>query len=390
MNYYNEWDKKTAAWLQELINEGLIPDGHIDTRSICDVQPGDLDGYTQCHFFAGVAGWPLALQLAGWGADRPIWTGSCPCQPFSAAGKQKGTADERHVWPEMFRLARFCRPDTIFGEQVEGAVRLGWLDGVFADLEGEGYACGAAVLGAHSVGAPHIRQRLYWVADAQCWPTERHGHELAGAARGVQGEARQRQRLRDDAGDGCADSRLVNTNGAGPQQGQQAAEAARYGSAAESAGSHSEWLRVIHSCECDEEGNCPVCGIDYAECPCPGPTQEDEFEYDERADGLWARRLGNSIKSGLEGFSGNVTDWNKSRRDNENSIRSTSETGRIGCWQGSTTIPCADGKSRRVKPGIQLLAHGVPARVVRLRGYGNAIVPACAQAFIEAYMETAK
>jgi len=372
VNYYNEWDKKTAAWLQELINQRLIPDGHVDTRSICDVQPGDLDGYTQCHFFAGVAGWPLALQLAGWPANRPVWTGSCPCQPFSAAGKRKGQDDERHVWPEFFRLIRECRPDTIFGEQVEGAVRLGWLDGVFADLEGEGYACGAVVLGAHSVGAPHIRQRLYWVADAQ-------------------GERRTSRRQWDAqpiVGKVCKDSGLGDSNGAGPQQGQQTAEAARYGGTAESAGSHSEWLRVIHSCECDEDGNCPVCGIDYAECSCPGPTQEDEFEYDERADGLWARRLGNSIKSGLEGFSGDVSDWNKSRRDNANSIRSTSETGRIGCWQGATTIPCADGKSRRVKPGIQLLAHGVPARVVRLRGYGNAIVPQVAAEFITVYLDT--
>ena len=96
-----------------------------------------------------------------------MWTGSCPCQPFSAAGKGLGDQDPRHLWPEWYRLIRECRPDTVFGEQVAGAIGHGWLDRVSADLEAEGYAVGASVLGAHSVGAPHLRQRLYFVADAE-------------------------------------------------------------------------------------------------------------------------------------------------------------------------------------------------------------------------------
>jgi len=166
VNYYNENDSKAAAWLQELINEKLIPQGKIDTRSIRDVCPEDLRDFVQCHFFAGVAGWSLALQLAGWPEDRPVWSGSCPCQSFSCAGKQKGVEDPRHLWPDFFRLIRECRPDFVFGEQVEGAIRHGWLDGIQRDMEGEGYAVGHCVLGAHSVGAPHIRQRLFWVANA--------------------------------------------------------------------------------------------------------------------------------------------------------------------------------------------------------------------------------
>lgn len=164
--YYNEHDAYAAAWLRNLIRDRLIAPGDVDERSIVDVQPGDLAGYEQCHFFAGIGGWSYALRLAGISDDRSLWTGSCPCQPFSSAGKQGGSSDERHLWPAWFRLIRECRPDRIFGEQVEGAVGFGWIDRVFADLEDEGYACGAAVLGAHSVGAPHIRQRLYWLADA--------------------------------------------------------------------------------------------------------------------------------------------------------------------------------------------------------------------------------
>lgn len=162
MNYYNDNDPAAAEWLRELVAERLIPDGDVDTRDIISVAASDLKGYTQCHFFAGIGGWSLALQLAGWPEDKPVWTGSCPCQPFSAAGKQLGTSDDRDLWPAFFRLIEKCQPEFIFGEQVENAIRHGWLDRVYADLEREEYAVGAAVLGAHSVGAPHRRYRLYW------------------------------------------------------------------------------------------------------------------------------------------------------------------------------------------------------------------------------------
>ena len=85
MNYYNEFDPFAAAWLRKLIEAGLIPNGEVDERSIINVQPDELRGYDQCHFFAGIGGWSHALRLAGWPDDRQIWTGSCPCQPFSVA-----------------------------------------------------------------------------------------------------------------------------------------------------------------------------------------------------------------------------------------------------------------------------------------------------------------
>lgn len=167
MNYYNEFDTKAAAWLRELIKEGHIPNGEVDTRSIVDVQPADLRGFTQCHFFAGIGGWSLALQLAGWPSTEPVWTGSCPCQPFSVAGKGKGTEDERHLWPVFAELIRACKPPVAFGEQVASKAGREWLAGVFADLEGMGYQRAGADLCAAGVGSPHIRQRLYWVADAR-------------------------------------------------------------------------------------------------------------------------------------------------------------------------------------------------------------------------------
>jgi len=159
--YFNEIDPFAAACLAARFELAAV-----DARSIANVTAADLTGHNRVHLFGGIGGWELALQLAGWPDDCPVWTGSCPCQPFSTAGKGKGIKDERHLWPEMFRLIRKCRPPVVFGEQVERAIGHGWLDGVFADLESEGYACGTAVLPACCVGAPHIRNRIWWVADA--------------------------------------------------------------------------------------------------------------------------------------------------------------------------------------------------------------------------------
>ncbi len=176
--YYNEIDPFAAQWLRNLIAAGHIAPGEVDERSIVEVRPADLAGFDQCHFFAGVGVWSYAIRLAGWSDNRPVWTGSCPCQPFSAAGAGKEFADERHLWPTWFQLIRVCRPVAVFGEQVASRDALAWLDHVCADLEGEGYAVGAVDTCAAGYGAPHIRQRLYWVADgelARLEGYERHG-----------------------------------------------------------------------------------------------------------------------------------------------------------------------------------------------------------------------
>lgn len=165
MNYYNEWDPQAAAWLRELIAERLIPRGLVDERSITEVEAGDLEGFTQCHFFAGIGGWPLALQLAGVDHKTPLWTGSPPCQPFSAAGKQLGQFDPRHLAPVFLDLIGECRPPRLFGEQVAPAIGKSWMCDLQAHLEGEGYAVGFAVLPACSVGAPHKRERLIFGAN---------------------------------------------------------------------------------------------------------------------------------------------------------------------------------------------------------------------------------
>ncbi|MBY3333766.1 DNA cytosine methyltransferase [Rhizobium laguerreae] len=216
--YYNEIDPYAAQWLRNLIAAGHIAPGDVDERSIIDVQPDDLKGYTQCHFFAGIGGWSYAARLAGWPDERELWTGSCPCQPFSVAGKGEGQKDERHLWPEYFRLIRARAPTVVMGEQVAAAVGKDWLDGVFVDLESIGYACGAAVVPACAVDAPHRRDRLWFVADAphsndricyagqgeRCQPKfggRREPDAMADAENGGRGEEYEDGRGFDDAGD---------------------------------------------------------------------------------------------------------------------------------------------------------------------------------------------
>lgn len=171
--YYNENDPFAVRWLRNLIAKNLITPGDVDERSIVDVGPDDLKGYVQCHFFAGIGGWSYALRLAGWPDDRPVWTGSCPCQSLSSIGKRKGHADKRHLWPAFYSLISERKPSAVFGEQTAAKDGREWLAGVRADLEHLGYAVGAADLCAAGIGAPHIRQRLYWVADAQSRQDER-------------------------------------------------------------------------------------------------------------------------------------------------------------------------------------------------------------------------
>lgn len=175
--YYNEFDKYAAQWLRNLIAAGHIAPGDVDERSITEVKPDELKGYTQCHFFAGIGVWSHALRRAGWSDSRPVWTGSCPCQPFSTAGKGAGFDDERHLWPVFGSLIRERRPPAVFGEQVASKDADAWIDLVQADLESMGYAVGAVPFPAAGVGAPHVRDRLYWMANADVSDAARQRQE---------------------------------------------------------------------------------------------------------------------------------------------------------------------------------------------------------------------
>ena len=87
--YYNEIEPYCAAWLRNLMAAGHIPAGEVDERDIREVRGDDLAGFGPCHFFGGIGGWAYAARLAGIPDDEPIWTASCPCPPFSSAGKRQ-------------------------------------------------------------------------------------------------------------------------------------------------------------------------------------------------------------------------------------------------------------------------------------------------------------
>lgn len=293
--YYNEFDPYAAQWLRNLIMAGHISDGIVDERSIVEVKATDLVGFRRCHFFAGIAGWELALRYAEWPADREVWTGSCPCQPFSHAGQRRGFDDERHLWPVWFRLIEQRRPAIVFGEQVAAAIRQRWLDLVFDDLEGSGYACRAEDLPAASVGAPHIRQRLWWVAHAD-----------------------QQRRTRVDA--------LLRQDATGRLAG--------------------DLLEVA--------GRGETCG----------------GMADAEGIGLGQGRAHDARRAKGTGTQGTG--------------RGPADVGGGGePWRELEWLACRDGKRRPTQPGLFPLAHGVPARVGRLRAYGNAIVPQVAAEFIK-------
>ena len=162
--YYNDINKHRAAWLGNLSTGGAIAPGVVTTKDVWDIEPQELIGYEQAHFFAGIGAWSHALRLAGWADSQRVWTGSCPCQPFSESGKGKGFADERHLWPAWFYLIEAHRPPVIFGEQVASPAGIEWLDLVQGDMEACDYTFWAVVLAAGGAGAPHQRERIFWVA----------------------------------------------------------------------------------------------------------------------------------------------------------------------------------------------------------------------------------
>ncbi len=333
--YYNEFDPKAAAWLRELIKRGLITDGEVDDRSILDVEANDLRGFTRHHFFAGIGGWDYALQIANWPEDRPVCTASLPCQPFSSAGKQLGKADERHLLPHFLELVRGFGFRTIFGEQVPGAIKHGWLDDLCDEMERENYTTRAAVLTAAGAGAPHIRQRLYWVSD-----TDSFGCNLRLST--CEQETGQRSRI------DCCD---------------------------------------------------PINGV--------ADTSIDTFgsQYRESGEGFRSQMQarGHCISSGM----------GKPDRDGCKPGSKTAETARYGHtidatgWNDCEWLYCRDNKYRPVKPGVKPVVNWVPermvrsgdscesidtdntqeARVIRLKGYGNAIVPKVAAWFIKSFIK---
>jgi DNA (cytosine-5)-methyltransferase 1 len=375
--YYNDHDPGACAWLRELIKAGLIQKGEVDDRSILDVEPADLAGFRSCHFFAGIGGWAYALRLAGWPDDRPVWTGSPPCQPFSAAGKGLSRDDPRHLAPHFVRLVGACRPHMLFGEQVASAEVFGpaargnrpgfegeppwaWFDDLSNRLEAARYAVGASDIPAAGIGAPHIRQRTFFgairLSDADDTGPQGRG--------GMPERADQRASGEGGMVGGMADTlhagRPKRRAGAG---GGSVAGRGGFGGMADAERDVSGWRP-------GEASGAQAQGRGFAE---PG-------DYRPIHDG------GNGRPDPLDGF-----------------------------WRGADWLWCRDGKWRPVEPELEPLVAGLPIsmgklppearrlaevaglharnllrakryRTESLRGYGNSIVPWVAAQFVTAFI----
>jgi DNA (cytosine-5)-methyltransferase 1 len=394
--YYNENDKQTCAWLRELIKQDLIAPGDVDERDIRDVKADELIRYAQIHFFAGIGVWSYALRNAGWPDDRPVLTGSCPCQPFSGAGKKEGTKDKRHLWPEMFRLIAGLpeskRPPTIFGEQVAQKAGQAWFDTVQADLARENYAAGLVVFPACSVGAPHLRQRLYWFADNvddsdSTGRQSRRGRKIL-----ERGETAKGQRQAESAVSGVTNP-LEQSNRDGRQQRATCNHDGRKRQRP------TDQQNDRHEVRNDTGDTEPTDGV--------ADGDGKRSQRHRQKFGKQQHAPGRQITSGYSAESCDTHGVEQSNRLNRRAIQKSGQSARGKCrqptgnisdthgagpingyWRDADWLWCRDEKWRPVEPGSAPLVDGSAARVVRLRGYGNAIVAPQAQAFIESYLET--
>jgi len=369
MIVYNEIDPFAAAWLRELVKANMIAPGEVWENDIRDIRPADLKGVVQFHGFAGIGVWSYAARRAGWPDDRPLWTMSCPCQPFSAAGQGAGFADERHLWPHAHWLIRECRPPIVVGEQVASKDADAWIDLVQDDMEALDYAFGAVPFPSASVGAPHIRDRDYWMAYAAGageYGKRRHV-ELAS-----RGKLRSEQERHEHDRSGAV-SQLEHPESDGrlewrPEPGGRSA-----------AGGCGAGLVADTRRQGLEGENTRALGHEFT-----------TVERSERAGGMADAEHAERGQIGIDRENGH-------HRQDSGRPKAHSELGACGevCdpgptngfWRDADWLFCRDGKWRPVEPGTFPLAHGAAARVGRLRGYGNAINAVQAQIFIEAVKE---
>lgn len=380
--YYNEIDPFAAQWLRNLIASGHIAPGEVDERSIEDVTPDDLRGFTQCHFFAGIGVWSHSLRLAGWPDNKPVWTGSCPCQPFSAAGKGDGFADERHLWPAFNHLISERRPQHVFGEQVAAGNANVWFDLVQADLEGMGYAFGLVPFTSAGIGAPHIRERAYWAANADSVISDRRGNLRAPGW--------------DEYSDSGDDVRLADSNHDRQQPSQRgwgggkcAEQGIDIGRSRQNGGMGNANVARLEGLG----GNDGAAGREGATGPAASPGVHDGLANT-------TGQLHHECNDGANEF-GRSRDAEQNRLGGE-PVRALEVN---GFWRDADWLFCRDGKWRPVEPGTFPLVDGAAARmgrvepgvarvaisnrVGRLKGYGNAINAQAAAAFIRAYMGVA-
>ena len=350
------------------------------------------------------------------GIETPdIITGGFPCQPFSVAGKQKGTSDDRHLWPEMFRIIKTFKPRFVIGENVRGIVNI--QDGVVfetvcTDLESQGYEVQPFNIPAAAVGAPHQRKRIWIIATLADSVSNDERREISRSDE-EKGRVQEEHRSKDSASgifSGTSEIRKSNNgyeamenSGRTLQQGSSIREKNEDEVGKENANQHqrsssssesnvanantrlsdgqkkelqSRRQASISSREGENVANAKSISSDGREI-----GQHSEESREKRKIGIEVggvssdrQKLANTDSERLEGLGQSRSQFNETSSSTSSSEERQGQVGQ-GWWE--------------FEPNVGRVAHGVPGRVHRLKALGNSIVPQIAEEIGRAIIKAA-
>ena len=297
------------------------------------------------------------------GIETPdIITGGFPCQPFSVAGKQKGTSDDRHLWPEMFRIIKAFKPRFVIGENVRGIVNI--QDGVVfetvcTNLEDEGYEIQPFNIPAAGVGAPHRRERIWFIAVREDVANTVSNDERREISRSYEEERRIQEEHRQNNSTTGKSSRTseIRNGDNGYENMENSRRTLRQGSklfdtnedevGKENANQHQ---RSSSSSESN------VANTDTR----LGNGENEEIQTGRNTSNISSSEMANTNSERLEGLGQSSSQFNET---SSSTSRSKERQGQVdqGWWS--------------VEPNVGRVAHGVSGRVHRLKGLGNSIIP---------------
>ena len=294
---------------------------------------------------------------------RPdILTAGYPCQPFSVAGRRKGEKDDRHIWPEIFSIIQSRRPTWTVFENVRGHITMG-LDSVLADLEREGYSTRTFIVPAIGVDAPHKRDRVWIVSHIP--DSERNGLFATSESRGSEETVRQESEGQRHA---------LNSSGASDISETEFAMANTEGDISDSLCRNSDQKSDRGNAWMESE-----CGSDRQSVSRAAPTMADtESQQSSSSNNRGEPREVSQSEQIQSGGSGGWSD-----------VADTESIGVQGLWssgeqvahshEGQTLSMCHGEGGRKglwpTEPNVGRVANGIPRRVDRIKGLGNAIVP---------------
>ena len=273
------------------------------------------------------------------GYDADVVVGGFPCQPFSVAGKQKATQDDRHLWPHMFRVIKETKPTWVIGENVRNIISISEgmvLEQVYLDLESEGYEVQSFIIPASAVNAPHQRYRTWILGYSQ------HNGSSASEIR-------------------CSFDKTSNNNEKRQEKTKQPKRTSRQKNDDDVA--HTDHGNHNEKKEIRTRGNT----INF--------SSADVAHSDSRL-----RRGGGTIRQSRE--NGQRRFYTTQEKQTTHDLRS--KTIRCNTIRGKTENLTGNWNT---EPNVGRVAHGIPNRVDRLRGLGNAIVPQIAYQIGKAIME---